>query len=69
MVGCSTPPRPGAEPFVEVGAQVREGDTLCVIEAMKLMNEVVAERDGEVVDICVSDGELVEFGATIMKIY
>lgn len=62
-------PSPGAEPFVEVGAQVREGDTLCVIEAMKLMNEVVAERDGEVVDICVSDGELVEFGATIMKIY
>lgn len=62
-------PSPGAEPFVHVGSKVKKGDTLCVIEAMKLMNEVVAEQDGEVVDICVSDGELVEFGCTLMKLY
>ena len=61
-------PSPGAEPFVHVGSKVQKGDTLCVIEAMKLMNEVVAEQDGEVVDICVSDGELVEFGGTLMKL-
>lgn len=62
-------PSPGAEPFVHVGSKVKKGDTLCVMEAMKLMNEVTAERDGEVVDICVQDGDLVEYGGTIMKIY
>ena len=62
-------PSPGADPFVHVGAKVKKGDTLCVMEAMKLMNEVVAEVDGEVVDVCVEDGDLVEFGGTLMKIY
>lgn len=62
-------PSPGADPFVRVGSKVRKGDTLCVMEAMKLMNEVVAEVDGEVVDVCVEDGDLVEFGGTLMKIY
>lgn len=62
-------PSPGAEPFVHVGSKVRKGDTLCVMEAMKLMNEVTAECDGEVVDICVEDGDLVEFGGTLMKIH
>ncbi len=62
-------PSPGAEPFVQVGSKVKAGDTLCVIEAMKVMNEVVAECDGEVVDICVKDGELVEYGCCLMKIY
>ena len=61
-------PAPGAEPFVREGSQVRAGDTLCVIEAMKLMNEVTAERDGEVVEVCASDGDLVEFGACLMRI-
>lgn len=60
---------PGAEPFVRVGSKVKKGDTLCVIEAMKAMNEVTAEADGEVVDICVSDGELVEYNCVLMKIY
>ncbi|MDY4534022.1 MAG: acetyl-CoA carboxylase biotin carboxyl carrier protein [Tractidigestivibacter sp.] len=60
---------PGAEPFVRVGSKVQKGDTLCVIEAMKAMNEVTAETDGEVVDICVSDGELVEYDCVLMKIY
>lgn len=62
-------PSPGAEPFVRVGSKVHKGDTLCVIEAMKLMNEVTAERDGEVVDVCATDGELVEYGCCLMKIY
>lgn len=62
-------PSPGADPFVRVGSKVKKGDTLCVMEAMKLMNEVVAEVDGEVVDVCVEDGDLVEFGGTLMKIY
>ena len=60
---------PGAEPFVRVGSKVKKGDTLCVIEAMKAMNEVTAAADGEVVDICVSDGELVEYNCVLMKIY
>ncbi len=62
-------PAPGAEPFVHVGSKVKKGDTLCVIEAMKAMNEVTSEADGEIVDICVSDGELVEFGCVLMKVY
>lgn len=62
-------PAPGAEPFVHVGSKVHKGDTLCVIEAMKLMNEVTAECDGEIVDICVEDGELVEYGCCLMKMY
>lgn len=62
-------PAPGAEPFVQVGSKVKKGDTLCVIEAMKVMNEVTAEVDGEVVDVCVKDGDLVEYGCCLMKIY
>ena len=61
-------PSPGAEPFVRVGSKVHKGDTLCVIEAMKLMNEVAAERDGEVAEVCATDGELVEFGRCLMRI-
>lgn len=62
-------PAPGADPFVHVGSKVKKGDTLCVIEAMKAMNEVTAEVDGEVVDVCASDGELVEYGCVLMKLY
>lgn len=62
-------PAPGAEPFVRVGSKVKKGDTLCILEAMKLMNEVVAEKDGEIVDACVNDGELVEYGRVLFKIY
>lgn len=62
-------PAPGAEPFVRAGSKVKKGETLCILEAMKLMNEVVAERDGEVVDICVNDGELVEYGRVLFRIY
>ena len=62
-------PAPGAEPFVRVGSKVKKGDTLCILEAMKLMNEVVAEKDGEIVDACVTDGELVEYGRVLFRIY
>ena len=61
-------PSPGADPFVRVGDRVKAGQTLCIVEAMKVMNEVVSEVDGEVVDICVEDGDLVEYGSCLMKI-
>ncbi len=61
-------PAPGADPFVTVGSKVKKGDTLCIVEAMKCMNEIAAECDGTIVDICVSDGELVEYGRCLMKI-
>ena len=62
-------PSPGAEPFVRVGSRVKKGDVLCIVEAMKLMNEIQAERDGEIVDICAHDGDVVEFGQTPFKLY
>ena len=62
-------PSPGAEPFVRVGSRVKKGDVLCIVEAMKLMNEIQAERDGEIVDICARDGDVVEFGQTLFKLY
>lgn len=62
-------PAPGAKPFVQVGSKVKKCDVLCVIEAMKEMKEVTADCDGEVIDITVSDGELVEYGSVLMKIY
>lgn len=62
-------PGPDQAPFVEVGKRVKKGDVLCIIEAMKLMNEITAEQDGEIVDICVSDGDVVEYGQTLFKIF
>jgi len=61
-------PAPDAEPFVEVGDIVRENETLCIIEAMKLMNEIEAEIKGRIVDILVEDGEAVEYGQTLFII-
>ena len=70
MVGIFyTAPSPDAEPFVKIGSKVKKGDTLCIIEAMKLMNDVVAEEDGEIVEICAENGSLVEFGQTLFKIF
>lgn len=60
---------PQAEPFVTIGSKVKKGDILCVIEAMKVMNEITAEIDGEIVDICVKNGELVEYSQTLFKIF
>ncbi len=61
-------PAPDAEPFVAVGSKVKAGETLCIIEAMKVLNEVAAETDGVITEICAKDGELVEFGSCLMKI-
>lgn len=61
-------PAPGDEPFVRVGSKVKAGETLCIIEAVKVLNEVTAEADGEVLEICVADGDLVEFGSCLMRI-
>ena len=61
-------PAPGDEPFVRVGSKVKAGETLCIIEAMTVLNEVTAEADGEVLEICVADGDLVEFGSCLMRI-
>jgi acetyl-CoA carboxylase biotin carboxyl carrier protein len=52
-------PAPGVNPFVEVGDVVTGGQVLCILEAMKLMNEIVSEYDGKIVKICVNDGDLV----------
>lgn len=62
-------PSPESQPFVTIGSKVKKGDVLCIIEAMKLMNEITAEEDGEIVDICVKNGEIAEFGQTLFKIY
>ena len=62
-------PSPDAEPYVKVGSRVKKGDVLCIIEAMKLMNEITAEADGEIVDICVKNGEVVEYGQPLFKLF
>ena len=59
---------PTAEAFVSVGSNVKKGDTLCIIEAMKLMNEIESEFDGEVVEILVKDDEMVEYGQALFVI-
>ena len=59
---------PGAKPFVEVGATVSTGQVVCIIEAMKLMNEIESEVSGKVTQICVKDGEAVEYGQVLMYV-
>jgi acetyl-CoA carboxylase biotin carboxyl carrier protein len=61
-------PSPGADPFVEVGGRVRKGQTLCIIEAMKLMNEIEAEVDGVVAEVLVENGQPVEYGQALFLI-
>ncbi len=61
-------PEPGARPFVEVGAMVRKGQVLCIIEAMKLMNEINSEHDGEVVAVYVDNGQAVQYGERLFAI-
>jgi len=61
-------PSPDAKPFVEVGQTIKEGDVVCIVEAMKLMNEIEAEVSGKIVEICVSDGQPVEFGQVLMYV-
>jgi acetyl-CoA carboxylase biotin carboxyl carrier protein len=59
---------PGAKPFVEVGDSVRKGQVLCIIEAMKLMNEIDSEHEGEVVSVYVQNGQAVQYGERLFAI-
>jgi acetyl-CoA carboxylase biotin carboxyl carrier protein len=61
-------PEPGAPPFVEVGQQVKKDQVLCIIEAMKLMNEITSEYEGEIVSIYVEDGKPVQYGERLFAI-
>ena len=69
MVGVFySAPEENAEPFVSVGMPVKKGDTLCLIEAMKLINEIVAEEDGTIAEICVRNGQVVEYGTVLFRL-
>ena len=69
MVGTAyIGPEPGARPLVEVGSQVRVGDTLLIVEAMKTMNQIPSPRAGTVIQILIEDGQPVEFGEPLMII-
>lgn len=61
-------PSPDAEPFVNVGSTVKPGDVVCIVEAMKMMNEIEAEISGKIVEVCVEDGQPVEFGQVLMYV-
>ncbi len=69
MVGAFyAAPAPGAKPFVKVGDTVSAGQVVCIVEAMKLMNEIESEVSGKVVEICVEDGQSVEYGQVLMYV-
>ena len=69
MVGTAyLGPAPGARPFVEIGSQVKAGETLIIIEAMKTMNQIPAPRSGTVTQILIEDGQPVEYGEPLMII-
>jgi acetyl-CoA carboxylase biotin carboxyl carrier protein len=59
---------PGAKPFVDIGSQVKEGDTVCIIEAMKILNEIEADKSGTITKILVDNGQAVEFGQPLFVI-
>lgn len=61
-------PAENAEPFVRPGDRVKRGDTLCIIEAMKLMNEIPAERDGVIEAVCAENGQVVDYGTPLFRI-
>ena len=60
-------PSPDMLPYVSIGSKVKKGDVLCIVEAMKQMNEITAETDGEIVDICIKNGDIAEFGQVLFK--
>ena len=69
MVGTFySKPSPTSNPYVEVGKTVQKGDTLCIIEAMKLMNEIESEFAGKIVEVLVNDGDMVEYGTPLFKV-
>ncbi len=59
---------PGAKAFVEIGSQVKQGDTICIIEAMKILNEIEADKSGTVVQILCENGQAVEYGQPLLMI-
>ena len=61
-------PSPDSDAFVEVGSRVSAGDTLCIVEAMKLMNEITAEFDGEVLEVMAASGDMVDYGRPLFRI-
>jgi acetyl-CoA carboxylase biotin carboxyl carrier protein len=61
-------PEPGAEPYVKVGSRVTPGQTVCIIEAMKIMNEIEAEIAGVIREVCVEDAQPVEFGQVLFRV-
>jgi len=61
-------PAENAEPYVSIGDSVKKGQTLCIIEAMKLMNEITAEEDGVIAEVCVTNGHVVEYGTELFRI-
>lgn len=61
-------PAEGEDTFVSVGKKVKQGDTLCIVEAMKVMNEIKAEKDGTIVDISVKNGDMIQFDDVLMYI-
>lgn len=61
-------PAENAAPYVSVGDRVTKGQTLCIVEAMKLMNEITAEEDGVIAEICVVNGQVVEYGTELFRI-
>lgn len=69
MVGVFyTSSSPESEPFVKVGSTVKKGDVVCIVEAMKLLNEINADQDGEVAEICAENGQVVEYGQTLFRL-
>ena len=69
MVGTFySAPAPDEDPFVSVGDRINKGDTVCIIEAMKLMNEIEGEVTGQIMEISVQNGEPVEFGQVLMRV-
>lgn len=61
-------PAENAEPYVAVGDTVKKGQTLCIVEAMKLMNEITAEEDGVIAEICAVNGQIVEYGTELFRL-
>lgn len=61
-------PAPGAKPFVEIGSEVKPGDVLCIIEAMKMMNQIESDKAGKIVSVLVKNGDPVEFGQSLFVI-
>ena len=61
-------PQAGAEPFVKAGDRVKKGDVVCIVESMKMFNNIEAEQDGIIEEICVDNGQIVEFGQPLVRI-